>query len=99
MSKHYYTSSEGLFVFIACFLFIILGAIGFSIKHISGNKQIIDLSHDFDTAVVRMPDGTSQTLKIKSWKDFEDGDQLQIKLQNDEVWLLHSVNCILMKTM
>lgn len=60
----------------------------------SCNKQIIDLNLHFDKAIVKMPDGTTETIKLKSWKDYE-GEQIQLIAQDGTVYLVNSVNCIL----
>ena len=35
------------------------------------------------------------TVKVKSWKDFDDGDQIQIKAEDGTVYLVHSSNITL----
>ena len=63
-----------------------------------GNKTFIDTVYTFDTAIVRMPDGTTIVLKIAEWRDYEDGDQIQIKTTDGSVYLVHSVNCVLIQS-
>ena len=69
---------------------MILGAIG---HFVLGNKQIIDFNQKFEYAYVCWPDGTSEKLKIKSWKDY-DGEQIQITTARG-TYLFHSANCVL----
>ena len=60
------------------------------------NKQIIDLNYEFDHAYCKIGDEYFD-LEIKSWTDYEDGEQLQIKLKDGTVLLVASYNCILYK--
>lgn len=58
------------------------------------NKQIIDVTYKFDRAIISLPDGTIVDGKVQSWTDFEDGDQLQIKIDGT-TYLVHSTNAVL----
>ena len=58
------------------------------------NKQIVDLTYAYDYAIILMPDGTVVKGKVQSWTDFEDGDQIQVKIDG-KVYLTHSVNVVL----
>ena len=62
---------------------------------ISCNKQILDTTYNFDYAYVVWPDGTAEKLSIKSWLDFPDGEQIQIKTTDGPVYLFHVSNCVL----
>ena len=57
------------------------------------NKQIFDTNYTFTNAYVKIGDEW-QDLKIKTWADY-DGEQLQLKLQDGTVLVVHSANCIL----
>ena len=59
------------------------------------NKQIFDFNYSFKTAYVKWPDGTMKTLRLKSWRDYEDGEQLQLKDENGNVYLVSSINVVL----
>ena len=61
-----------------------------------GNQQLIDTTHTFNYAQIKMMDGTCVEGKVDSWKDFEDGDQLQVKI-NGDTYLTHSSNVVLIK--
>lgn len=56
------------------------------------NRQIVDLNYEYDTAIIDMFDGTTKTIKIKKWRDYE-GEQIQITDENGDVWLVSSINC------
>jgi len=58
------------------------------------NKDEFDSVRRFDRAILRLPDGTIVEGKVQSWTDFEDGDQLQVKI-NGKTYLIHSSNCVL----
>lgn len=53
------------------------------------NKQIVDTTYRYDRAIVSLPDGTIIDGKIDSWRDYEDGDQIQVKI-NGTTYLVHS---------
>ncbi len=58
------------------------------------NKQIIDLTYSFDRAIVGLPNGEVVEGKVQSWKDYEDGDQIQVKI-DDVTYLAHSEDVVL----
>ena len=58
------------------------------------NKSIIDTTYKFDRAVLTMPDGTVVCGEVESWKDYDDGDQIQVKIDGD-TYLVHSSNIVL----
>ena len=75
---------------IAIILLIVVIAVMFT----ACNKQIIDLNFKYTRAYVNIG-GTWTDVKIKTWTDYEDGEQIQIKLEDDTMLLLHASNCIL----
>lgn len=60
------------------------------------NKQLVDTTYSYDTAVISLPDGTTVRGKVESWKDYGDGDQIQVKV-NGDMYLVHSANVALIK--
>lgn len=60
----------------------------------SCNRQIIDLTYSFDYAYIKLPNGEIVEGKVQSWCDYEDGDQLQITI-NDVTYLTHASNVCL----
>ena len=59
------------------------------------NKQLIDTTFAFNYGTVYSPSGDIVAQgKVQSWKDFEDGDQLQVKIDG-VMYLTHSGNVIL----
>lgn len=60
------------------------------------NKQIFDTTYSFDKAIISLPNGTIIEGKIDSWTDYEDGDQIQVKI-NGTTYLVHSSDIALIK--
>lgn len=61
------------------------------------NYQVADFNYEFDYAYISFGDGTVKKIEIKSWRDYEDGEQIQITDTNGNVYLASSYNCILVK--
>lgn len=61
-----------------------------------GNKQLLDITYTFDSAILQLPNGEVVEGKVESWKDFEDGDQIQVKISG-KTYLVHSENAVLIK--
>ena len=60
-----------------------------------GNVQIIDTTFSFNYGTVYSPSGEVIAQgKVQSWRDFEDGDQLQVKIDG-VTYLSHSSNIVL----
>ena len=60
-----------------------------------GNRQVgIDTNQTFTTALINLG-GEWKTVSVKSWRDFDNGDEVQIITSNGEVYLTHYVNVIL----
>ena len=60
------------------------------------NRQLIDLTYSYDYAIILMPDGSVVKGKVQSWTDFEDGDQIQVKIDG-KTYLTHSMNVVMIK--
>lgn len=58
------------------------------------NKQVVDTTFSFDRAIISLPNGEVITGKVQSWKDYEDGDQIQVKIHG-VTYLVHSSNAAL----
>lgn len=55
------------------------------------NKQVFDTTYKFDRAIIELRNGTIVEGKVQSWTDFEDGDQIQVKIDG-VTYLVHSSN-------
>lgn len=59
-----------------------------------GNKQMFDTTYKFDKAIISLPNGAVVEGKVESWTDYEDGDQIQVKI-NGVIYLVHSSDVVL----
>ena len=59
-----------------------------------GNRQMIDMTYTYDRAVISLPNGEVVDGKIQAWRDYEDGDQIQVTV-NGKTYLVHSTNIAL----
>ena len=58
------------------------------------NKQLVDLTYSYEYAIIGLPNGQVVEGKVSSWTDYEDGDQLQIRIDG-KTYLVHSSNVVL----
>ena len=58
------------------------------------NKQMVDLTYSYEYAIIGLPNGEVVEGRVTSWTDFEDGDQIQVKI-NGKTYLVHSSNVVL----
>lgn len=60
-----------------------------------GNRQMIDLTHSYKYAIISLPDGEIVEGKVESWRDYEDGDQIQVTIDS-VTYLVHAADAVLM---
>lgn len=60
------------------------------------NYQMIDTTYKFDRAIISLPNGEVVEGKVESWTDYEDGDQIQVKIDG-KTYLVHSEDIVLIK--
>ena len=58
------------------------------------NVQVVDTHWNFDRAIIKLPNGDVVEGRCQSWTDFEDGDQLQVKVDG-KTYLTHASNVVL----
>lgn len=58
------------------------------------NKGFFDFNNAFNYCQIKMPDGSIVEGTVEKWWDYEDGDQLQVRI-NGNVYLTHSSNMVL----
>lgn len=76
-------------------LILILVTVLVTILVMSGcNKQMVDLTYSYERAVLSLPNGEVIEGKVSSWTDFEDGDQIQVRIEG-KTYLVHSSNIVL----
>lgn len=79
------------------FAYAILTVVAVMLMFLTGcNRQIVDLTYSFDKAIISLPDGSIISGEIESWLDYEDGDQIQVKIDG-VTYLVHSANIALIK--
>ena len=60
------------------------------------NYQMIDTTYSFDRAIIYLPNGDIIDGKVDSWRDYEVGDQIQVKIDG-VTYLVHSSDIVLIK--
>ena len=58
------------------------------------NKQVTDLTYSYERAIISLPNGEVVDGKVQSWTDYEDGDQIQVKIDG-VTYLVHSSQVVL----
>lgn len=58
------------------------------------NYNAIDLTYHFDRAILQLPDGEIVEGPVDSWRDYEDGDQIQVTIKG-VTYLAHSTDVVL----
>ena len=58
------------------------------------NKSIVDMTYSFERAMIQLPNGEIVEGCVSSWTDFEDGDQIQLRI-GDKTYLTHISNVVL----
>lgn len=58
------------------------------------NRTFIDVTYNFDKAIIYLPNGDIVEGRVESWVDFEDGDMIQVKIDG-ATYLTHSSNVVL----
>jgi uncharacterized lipoprotein NlpE involved in copper resistance len=59
-----------------------------------GNRQLIDTNYSFNKVVISLNDDVTIKGEVESWRDFDDGDMIQVTV-NGKTYLTHSSNVIL----
>ena len=69
--------------------------VALSIAVLAGcNKQMVDLTYSYERAILVLPNGEVIEGKVSSWTDFDDGDQIQVRIDG-KTYLVHSSNIVL----
>ena len=58
------------------------------------NKQLIDTTWSYEKAIITLPNGEVVEGRVSSWTYFDDGDQIQVKIDGKQ-YLVHSSNIVL----
>ena len=58
------------------------------------NKQFVDMTYHYNRAIIYLPNGEIVEGRVTSWRDFKDGDSIQIKIDG-KTYLTHICNVCL----
>ena len=58
------------------------------------NRQVFDTTFSYEKAIIYLPNGEIISGEVSSRKDYEDGDQIQVKIDGKS-YLVHSTNIVL----
>ena len=75
-------------------LAIIVSSIVLAVSLTACNKQVVDLTYSYERAIISLPNGEIVEGKVQSWTDFEDGDQIQVKIDG-VTYLVHASQVVL----
>lgn len=75
-------------------IFAVVLAIFMAVSMTACNKQVIDTTWSYERVIARFPDGTVIDGKLQSWSDYDDGDQIQVKIDG-VTYLVHSSDIVL----
>lgn len=70
-------------------------ALGMVLSMSACNRQMIDLTYSYKYAIISLPNGEIIEGKVDSWRDFEDGDRLQVTVDG-VTYLVHATDAVLM---
>lgn len=59
-----------------------------------GNYDTWDTVYTYNKAIISLADGSVITGRVQNWRDYEDGDQIQVKMDG-KIYLVHSTNITL----
>ena len=61
-----------------------------------GNRGCADMNYTYDYAIISLPNGEIVEGNIEKWWDYENGDQIQVKIDGN-IYLVHSEDVVLIK--
>ena len=73
---------------------ITVATIALAISLSGCNKQVVDLTYSYERAIISLPNGEIVEGKVQSWTDYEDGDQIQVKIDG-VTYLVHASQVVL----
>ena len=75
-------------------LAIIVSSIVLAVSLAACNNQVVNLTYSYERAIISLPNGEIVEGKVQSWTDFEDGDQIQVKIDG-VTYLTHASQIVL----
>ena len=79
---------------IIAILLVAVVSLSLALFTVGCNKQMVDLTYSYERAILCLPNGEIVEGKVTSWTDYEDGDQIQVKIDG-KTYLVHSSNIVL----
>lgn len=67
-----------------------------AVQTLYGNKQMFDMTYNFNKVMIALPDGSVVSGKLSSWRDYENSDQIQVVVDGD-TYLTHISNVVLIQ--
>lgn len=80
--------------FAAMVVIILITVLATAAISVFTNKSIVDMTYSFERAMIQLPNGEIVEGRVSSWMDFEDGDQIQLRI-GDKTYLTHISNVVL----
>lgn len=80
--------------FAAMAVIILIAVLATAAISVFTNKSIVDMTYSFERAMIQLPNGEIVEGRVSSWMDFEDGDQIQLRI-GDKTYLTHISNVVL----
>ena len=93
MSRYVFLKGNKMKKIIAILLVAVI-ALSMALITTGCNKQLVDMTYSYEYAIIGLPNGETVEGKVSSWTDFEDGDQIQVKIDG-KTYLVHSSNIVL----
>lgn len=78
------------FVYILLAVIILVTTVLFS----GCNKTVADLTYKYNYAWIELPGGDVVEGPVQSWTDFEDGDQIQVRIDG-VIYLTDTTRCVM----
>ena len=75
-------------------LLAVIAVLSICLVCVGCNKQLVDLTYSYERAIILLPNGEVVEGRVSSWTDFEDGDQIQVRIDG-KTYLVHSSNIVL----
>ena len=76
------------------FVIVMLAAVMLLVVCCACNAQVVDTVWAYEKAVVGLPNGDSVSGKVESWRDYENSDMIQVKIDG-KTYFTHSTNVVL----
>lgn len=77
---------------IVCLMLVLI----MSLSMTGCNMQVVDVTYSYNYAYISLPNGECVEGEVDSWRDYEDGDQLQVVIDGT-VYLTDTTRCVLVQ--